>query len=77
MAMSMPVVTNYLGIDGLSAEAGKDLLMSDDFREMAQMVEELLHDEKKREMLGKNGYEYARRMHRWEDIYKVFGEIGF
>ena len=77
MAMSMPVVTNYLGIDGLSAEPGKDLLMSDDFGEMAQMVDELLHDEKKREMLGKNGYEYARRMHRWEDIYKVFGEIGF
>ncbi len=77
MAMSMPVVTNYLGIDGLSAEVGKDLLMSDDFGEMADMVEQLLHDEKKRLELGKNGYEYAKRMHRWEDIYKVFGEIGF
>ncbi len=77
MAMGMPVVTNFLGIDGLSAEAGKDLLMSDDFGEMAHMVEELLHDEKKRLELGKNGREYARRMHRWEDIYRVFGEIGF
>ncbi len=77
MAMSMPVVTNYLGVDGLSAEVGKDLLMSDDFQEMADMVEELLHDEKKRFELGKNGREYAGRMHRWENIYKVFGEIGF
>ena len=77
MAMSMPVVTNYLGIDGLSAEVGKDLLMSDDFGEMADMVEQLLHDEKKRLELGNNGHEYAKRMHRWEDIYKVFGEIGF
>ncbi len=77
MAMSMPVVTNYLGVDGLSAEVGKDLLMSDDFGEMAKMVEELLHDEKRRTELGKNGHEYAERMHRWEDIYKVFGEIGF
>ncbi|MCR4892123.1 MAG: glycosyltransferase [Lachnospiraceae bacterium] len=77
MAMSMPVVTNYLGIDGLSAKVGKDLLMSDDFAEMARMVEDLLHDEKKRRELGKNGHEYAKRMHRWEDIYKVFGEMGF
>ena len=77
MAMSMPVVTNYLGIDGLSVMVGKDLLMSDDFGEMARMVEELLHDEKKRAELGKNGREYAMRMHRWEDIFKVFGEIGF
>ena len=77
MAMSMPVVTNYLGVDGLSAEVGKDLLMSDDFAELARMVEELLHDEKKRRELGKCGHEYAKRMHRWEDIFKVFGEIGF
>ena len=77
MAMSMPVVTNYLGIDGLSAEVGKDLLMSDDFKEMADMVEMLLHDEGRRLELGRNGHEYAKRMHRWEDIYKVFGEIGF
>ena len=77
MAMSMPVVTNYLGVDGLSAEVGRDLLMSDDFAEMARMVEELLHDEKKRQELGKNGREYAKNMHRWEDIFKVFGEIGF
>ena len=77
MAMSMPVVTNYLGVDGLSAEVGKDLLMSDDFAEMARMTEELLHDEKKRLELGKCGREYAKSMHRWEDIFKVFGEIGF
>lgn len=77
MAMAMPVVTNYLGIDGLSAKVGKDLLMSDDFGQMAAMVEELLHDEKRRAELGQNGREYAKRMHRWEDIYKVFKEIGF
>lgn len=77
MAMSMPVVTNYLGIDGLSVEVGKDLLMSDDFGEMARMVEELLHNEEKRLELGRNGREYAMREHRWEDIYRVFGEIGF
>ncbi len=77
MAMSMPVVTNYLGIDGLSAVNGKDLLMSDDFKEMADMVEMLLHDEEKRAELGRNGREYAKKYHRWEDIYKVFGEMGF
>lgn len=76
MAMSMPVVTNYLGIDGLSVEVGRDLLMSDDFKEIAQMVEDLLHSPGKREELGRNGYEYALKNHRWEDIYKVFGQAG-
>ncbi len=77
MAMSMPVVTNSLGADGLSAEPGKDLFVSDDFSEMASMAGELLNDGKKRMELGKNGQEYAKKMHRWEDIFKVFGEIGF
>lgn len=76
MAMSMPVVTNYLGIDGLSVEVGHDLLMSDDFNEIAAMVEELLHNPAKREELGRNGYAYALRNHQWADIYKVFGQMG-
>lgn len=76
MAMSMPVVTNYLGIDGLSVQSGRDLLMNDDFYEIATMVEDLLHNPKKREELGRNGYQYAMAHHQWKDIYKVFGEIG-
>ena len=77
MAMGMPVVTNFLGADGLSAVSGRDLLVSDDFKEIAWLTGELLQDEKKRTELGKNGREYAKRMHRWEDIFRVFAEIGF
>ena len=76
MAMSMPVVTNYLGIDGLSVEVGRDLLMSNDFNEIAAMVEDLLHNPKKRDELGKHGYDYAMAHHQWKDIYKVFGQMG-
>ena len=76
MAMSMPVVTNYLGIDGLSVQVGRDLLMSDDFSEIAAMVEDLLHNPEKREELGKHGYDYAMAHHQWKDIYKVFGQMG-
>ena len=76
MAMSMPVVTNYLGIDGLSVQVGRDLLMSDDYTEIAVMVEELLHNPEKCAELGRNGHEYTMKNHRWEDIYKVFGDAG-
>lgn len=76
LAMSMPVVTNYLGIDGLSVKVGQDLLMSDSFEEIAKMVEDLLHNPTKREELGKNGFNYAMTHHQWKDIYKVFGQIG-
>lgn len=76
MAMSMPVVTNYLGIDGLSVKIGRDLLMSDDFNEIAAMVEDLLHNPEKRDELGRNGYAYALQNHCWDDIYKVFGQMG-
>lgn len=76
MAMKMPVVTNYLGIDGLSVKVGHDLLMSDDYQEIANMVEDLLHNPEKREELGKNGYDYAVKNHNWEEIYNAFGEAG-
>ena len=76
MAMKMPVVTNYLGIDGLSVEVGKDLLMSDDYQEIADMVEDLLHNPEKRQELGKNGYDYAVKNHNWQEIYNAFGEAG-
>lgn len=76
MAMSMPVVTNYLGIDGLSVEVGRDLLVSDDFNEIAAMVEDLLSNPKKKEDLGKHGYNYVMAHHQWKDIYKVFGQMG-
>ena len=74
--MKMPVVTNYLGIDGLSVEVGHDLMMSDDYQEIANMVEDLLHNPQKREELGKNGYDYAVKNHNWEEIYIAFGEAG-
>lgn len=76
MAMKMPVVTNYLGIDGLSVEVGRDLLMSDDYQEIANMVEELLNNPEKRAELGKNGYDYAVKNHNWKEIYNAFGEAG-
>ena len=76
MAMSMPVVTNSLGVEGLSVQVGRDLLMSDDYGEIATMVEELLHNPEKCAELGRNGHDYTMKNHRWEDIYKVFGQAG-
>lgn len=76
MAMAMPVVTNGLGIEGLSVRVGKDLLVSDDFKELAGMVESLLHNPEKREELGANGHAYALKNHSWKNIYKVFGQMG-
>ncbi len=76
MAMSMPVITNYLGVEGLSVRPGIDLLVSNDYVEIAEMVENLLHDPQKQEELGHNGYEYVLRHHQWKNIYKVFAEMG-
>ena len=76
MAMSMPVITNSLGIEGLSVENGRELLVSDDYRELASMTEELLHSPERCKELGENGHIYALKNHTWERIFAVFEKVG-
>ncbi|MGH7337030.1 MAG: glycosyltransferase family 4 protein, partial [Myxococcota bacterium] len=56
-----PVVTTTFGNEGIRAVPGRDLLVADDFGEMAAGITGLLRDPSRRGALGRAGAEFARR----------------
>lgn len=76
MAMGMPVITNSVGIEGIHAEKGKDIVVLDDFSEIAKVTDELLTDEQRREELGGNARKFAQDTFSWEKVFEVYKEIG-
>lgn len=76
MAMGMPVVTNSVGIEGIHAKPGEEILVSDDYSEIADYTERLLSDSNFRCFIGKNAQKFADNTFRWEKVFEVYKEIG-
>lgn len=76
MAMAMPVVTNSVGIEGIHAKVGKDIIVSDDFAEIAKEVDDLLNNVDRRNEIGNNARKFAENTFRWEKVFEVYKEIG-
>jgi sugar transferase (PEP-CTERM/EpsH1 system associated) len=66
MAMGVPVVSTRLGVEGLQAEPGRDLLVARTPAEFAAEVERLLSDPSLREQIGRAGRRYVETHHRWD-----------
>lgn len=76
MAMGVPVVTNSIGAEGISAKNGTDFFVTDDFSEMARIVNTLIQDKERAKQVGQSGANYVKEHHQWKDIIAKFGEIG-
>lgn len=76
MAMGVPVVTNSIGAEGISAANGVDFFVTDDFDEMAQIVTELNRDKQKAHVVGRAGAAYVQKHHQWKSILEKFKDIG-
>nr|WP_294682105.1 glycosyltransferase [uncultured Anaerotignum sp.] len=76
MAMGVPVVTNSIGAEGISAKNGTDFFVTDDFSEMAKIVSTLIQDKEKSKQIGHSGANYVKEHHQWNDIIAKFEEIG-
>lgn len=76
MAMGIPVVTNSVGAEGISAMNGVDFFVTDDFAEMARIVNDLMHNQDKVQKVGHAGALYVRKHHQWNDILGKFAELG-
>ena len=76
MAMGMPVVTNSVGIEGIHAEKGKDILVSDDYSEIALFTDQLLSDKEYCDRIGNNARKFAEDTFRWEKVFEVYKEMG-
>jgi len=55
MAYGLPVVTNNIGIEGIPATSGKDVMLYNSPKELCDIVVMLLNDPVEREVIGKNG----------------------
>lgn len=67
MAMGLPVVSTSEGVQGLSVQPGRDLLVASNPEEFADHVCRLLSDPDLRKQIGQAGRGYVENYHRWED----------
>ena len=75
MAMGMPIITNDVGAEGIAATNGKELIIENDFNNLAKCLDNLLENCTLREELGKNAQQFAYDNFRWEVVYKSFEDI--
>jgi sugar transferase (PEP-CTERM/EpsH1 system associated) len=68
MAMGVPVVSTWPGIQGLAAVPGRDLLVADSPAEFADNVCQLLADRSLADELAQAGRRYVQSHHRWLDV---------
>jgi glycosyltransferase involved in cell wall biosynthesis len=76
MAMKMPVVTNSIGAESISAENGKHFFVYDDCAEIARCVDDLLDNPEKAIGVVKNGYHLITERYNWQTIWKKFEKMG-
>lgn len=67
-ARGMPVVTTTVGLEGIQAEPGTDVLVADTPEEFAQAAIRLLNDQDMQEQLSKNGRRLAQEKYDWQVV---------
>lgn len=76
MAMGMPIVTNSVGAEGIDACSGKEFIVENEYRKIAEAVDSLFQNEKLMKELGKAAQNFAYKYFRWEVVYKCFESAG-
>jgi polysaccharide biosynthesis protein PslH len=66
LACELPVVTTTIGLGGLGAVPGRDLVVADGEGAFAEAVSGLLADRSRADELGRRGREYVLATHTWE-----------
>jgi len=69
-AQGMPVVTTSVGLEGISAVDGRDVLVRDDPQSFAQAVVDLLRSKEQQDFLAKNGRTLVEQEYNWLKIFK-------
>ena len=74
-ARGMPMVTTTLGLEGIDAEPGRDILVADSAEEFANAVSRLLRDRGLRADLSGNGRKLVVEKYDWRIALKPLAEI--
>lgn len=65
MALGLPVVSSSIGLEGLSARPGRDILLADTPEQYAAQFSALWNDQTLASEIGRAGFDYARENHSW------------
>lgn len=72
LALGLPCVTSPLGLGGVEARPGEELLLYRDAEEAAEEILRLYHDPLLRIRLAHAGRDLVRRRYDWRNIYRSF-----
>ena len=79
-AYAMPIVTTTVGLEGIQAHPGRDVLVADSSDDFAHAVIRLLNNEVLQDQLSKNGRHLVETKYDWQvtlkDLEKVYQKIG-
>jgi glycosyltransferase involved in cell wall biosynthesis len=76
MAAKMPVVTNKIGAESISANSGEHFFVYDDFAEIAKCVDDLIDNPEKANSVSKNGEKLVIEKYNWQTIWREFERMG-
>ena len=68
MAYRIPVVTTTLGLGGIRAKPGEEVLVADSAREFAKNIVMLMQDDALRSRLINNAYQLIKEQYLWPDV---------
>ena len=74
-ARAMPVVTTTVGLEGIQAEPGRDVLVADRPADFAEAVTSLLRDKALQSQLAKNGRHLVETNYDWKVILKDMDRV--
>lgn len=75
MAAGLPVVTSSVGIEGIEANVGKEVIIADDPQDFANQVVELLANKNRRQELSLAGRKLVKKLYSWETIAEKLNKI--
>ncbi|MGZ9234173.1 MAG: glycosyltransferase family protein, partial [Anaerolineales bacterium] len=74
-ARAMPVVTTTVGLEGIEAQPGKDVLVADNPHDFAAAVCRVLADESLQRELSANGRLLVERKYDWQVTLKALENV--
>ena len=75
MAAGVPVITTQVGIEGIDAKNNQDVLIADNWQEMAEKTALLLTDQKLYQKLVKGGRALVEKKYSYKSIAKILDKI--
>ena len=74
MGLGIPVVTNSIGLEGIAAKPGKDVMCADTTEGLIEAVIELCSNPDKRKRIAEGGKAYVADNHTWEKSIENLGK---